>query len=354
MSSLKECDFSIAGRPIGDGHPTYVIAEMSANHNQDLGEALDLVNAAAEAGVDAIKLQTYTPDTITLDCDNEYFRIKGTMWEGRNLHQLYSEAFTPWEWHPSIMKAAADRGLHCFSSPFDASAVDFLESLEVPAYKIASFETVDLPLIRRVARTGKPMIMSTGMASLAEIEEAVRTFRDAGGQQLALLKCTSAYPAPATEMNLRTIPHLAQAFAVPTGLSDHTLGATIPLVAITLGARIVEKHLARSRNTPGPDSAFSMEPAEFRDMVEAIRNAEQALGYIRYGYTDREAPSRAFRRSLFVVRDVVAGEVFTTENVRSIRPGHGIHTRYLEDVLGRVATRDITRGTPLAWELISP
>lgn len=353
MNGTHVSEFAIAGRPIGDGHPTYVIAELSANHNQDLSEAIQLVEAAAAAGADAIKLQTYTPDTITLDCNNEYFRINGTLWEGKNLYQLYGEAFTPWEWHPLIMRAAKERGLHCFSSPFDVTAVDFLENLEVPAYKIASFETVDLPLIRRVARTGKPVIMSTGMATLAEIEEAVGTFREAGGRHLALLKCTSAYPAPATDMNLRTIPHLSQTFAVPTGLSDHTLGATIPLVAVTLGACIVEKHIARSRSTPGPDSAFSMEPAEFRDMVAAIRSAELSLGRVHYGCTDREMPSRAFRRSLFVVSDVAAGEVFTEKNVRSIRPGNGMHTRYLEDVLGRVAARDIERGTPLAWELIS-
>ncbi len=345
--------FAIAGRGIGPGEPAYVIAELSANHHQSLDEALKLVEAAKAAGADAVKLQTYTPDTITIDCDNEYFRVKGTIWEGRNLHQLYGEAYTPWEWHGRLIEAATSMGIHCFSSPFDDTAVEFLESLGVPAYKIASFENVDLPLIRRVARTGKPAIMSTGMATLGEIEEAVEAFRAAGGSALALLKCTSAYPAPPEEVNLRTIPHLVQAFGVVAGLSDHTLGATVPVAAVTLGARIVEKHFTLSRGTPGPDSAFSLEPHEFRAMVEAIRLAERALGEVRYGYTEREAQSRALRRSLFVVRDVAEGESFTPENIRSIRPGYGLHTRHLDEVLGRRARQAIARGTPLSWELIT-
>lgn len=342
----------IAGRRIGRAHPTYVVAELSANHNQDIGEALRLIEVAAEIGADAVKFQTYTPDTITIDCDNEYFRIKGTLWEGKNLYRLYGEAFTPWEWHPQLVDKARAVGLQWFSSPFDDTAVDFLAGLDAPAYKIASFECVDIGLLRKVAQTGRPIIMSTGMATLAEIDEAVTTLRDAGAQQLGLLKCTSAYPAPPEDMNLATIPHLAEAFDVVAGLSDHTLGGTVPVAAVALGARIVEKHLTMSRQTPGPDSAFSLEPGEFKDMIAAIRVAEQALGSVHYGVAAKERESRAFRRSLFVVRDVRQGEAFTAENVRSIRPGMGLHTRHLPEVLGRTATRDIARGTPLAWDLV--
>ena len=350
MSSFIE----INGRRIGVVCPVYIIAEMSANHNQDFDQAVKIIEAAKEAGTDAIKLQTYTPDTLTIDCDNEYFRIgKGTIWEGRNLYDLYGEAYTPWEWQPRLKEIAEDLGLDLFSTPFDHTAVDFLEEMNVPAHKIASFEIVDLPLIRRVAQTGKPIIMSTGMASLAEIDEAVRTIREAGATQIALLKCTSAYPAPPEEMNLRTIPHLAQAFDVPVGLSDHTLGIAVPVAAVALGACIVEKHFTLSRDAPGPDSAFSLEPQEFKAMVEAIRVAEKALGEVRYEVTEHEAASRVFRRSLFVVQDVKPGEVFTVENVRSIRPGYGLHTRYMDEVLGRQAARDIERGTPLSWSNIA-
>lgn len=340
-------------RKIGPGEPTYIVAEISANHNQSFDEAVRLIRAAHEAGADAIKLQTYTPDTLTIDCDNEYFRIgKGTIWEGKNLYRLYGEAYTPWEWHPKLRAVAEELGLDFFSTPFDDTAVEFLEGLGVPAYKIASFEMVDLPLIRRVARTGKPIIMSTGMGTLAEVAEAVYTARQAGCNQLALLKCTSAYPAPASEMNLRTIPHLAEAFGVPVGLSDHTLGTAVPVAAVALGACIVEKHLTLSRATPGPDAAFSIEPHEWRQMVQAIRAAEQALGSVSYELSDRERSSMVFRRSLFVVQDMRAGEPFTRQNVRSIRPGYGLHTRHLEQVLGRRATRDVPRGTPLSWELV--
>ena len=344
--------FEIEGRKIGRGHPTYVIAEISANHNGSLADALRLIEAAAEAGVDAIKLQTYTPDTITLDCDSEYFRIKGTLWEGKTLHRLYGEAMTPWEWHAELAAKARAVGLHWFSSPFDDTAVDFLVNLGAPAFKVASFECVDIGLLRKVAKTGKPIIVSTGMASLAEIDEAVTTLRASGARQIALLKCTSAYPAPPEEMNLRAIPHLAEAFGVIAGLSDHTLGGTVPVAAVTLGACIVEKHMTLSRATPGPDSAFSLEPHEFKEMVGAIRTAERALGTVHYGVSGREAASRVFRRSLFAVRDIAKGEPFTAENVRSIRPAHGLHTRHLPDILGRQATRDIARGTPLAWELV--
>lgn len=341
--------FSIQDRVIGLGQPVYFIAEISANHHQSYEEAVKIVHAAKAAGADAVKLQTYTADTITIPCSSEPFLIRGTIWEGRNLHDLYQEAYTPWEWQPKLMALAGELGLHCFSSPFDSTAVDFLESAGVPAYKIASFELVDLPLIRRVARTGKPMIMSTGMATLAEIEEAVRTARESGATQIALLKCTSGYPADPAEMNLRTIPHLAEAFDVVTGLSDHTLGGAVPIAAVAVGARIIEKHITLSRATPGPDSAFSLEPEEFKRMVDEVRVVEQALGSVHYGVSAREAESRVFRRSLFVVADVKAGEPFTSENVRSIRPGHGLHTRHLEEVMTHKAAQDLARGTPLQW-----
>jgi pseudaminic acid synthase len=290
---------------------------------------------------------------MTIPCDNRYFQIgKGTIWEGRNLYELYGEAFTPWEWQPKLKRIADDRGVDLFSTPFDATAVDFLEQMDPPAYKIASFENVDLPLMRRVAATGRPIIMSTGMATLAEIDEAVRTIRDAGGEQLSLLKCTSAYPAPAEEMNLRTIRNLAETFGVVAGLSDHTLGSAVSVAAVALGACIIEKHFTISRAVPGPDSAFSMEPTEFREMVDSIRIVEKAVGVVDHEVTEREQASRVFRRSLFVVRDMAAGELFTEENVRIIRPGYGLHTRYLPEVLGRRAVRGIERGTPLAWELI--
>jgi len=344
----------ISGRRIGPGHPVYIVAEMSANHNQDFEQAVCILHAAKEAGADAVKLQTYTPDTLTIDCDNEYFRIgEGTIWEGRNLYDLYGEAYTPWEWQPKLKEIADDLELDLFSTPFDSTAVDFLEEMDVPAYKIASFEVVDLPLIRRVAQTGKPIIMSTGMATLAEIDEAVRVAREAGAAQIALLKCTSAYPAPSGEMNLRAIPHLAEGFGVPVGLSDHTLGIAVPVAAMALGACIVEKHFTLSRDVPGPDSAFSLEPHEFKAMVEAVRVAESALGEVHYEVTESEAASRVFRRSLFVVQDMSAGEMFTEENVRSIRPGYGLHTRYLDKVLGRRAAWDVPRGTPLSWELMT-
>jgi N-acetylneuraminate synthase len=340
----------INGQRIGSGHPVYVIAEMSANHNQDFDQAVKVIKAAKGAGADAVKLQTYTPDTITIDCDKEYFRIgEGTIWEGRSLYSLYGEAYTPWNWQPRLKEIASDLGLDLFSTPFDETAVDFLEEIDVLVYKIASFELVDLPLITEIAQTGKPIIMSTGMATLAEIDEAVSVIRKAGNDQLALLKCTSAYPALPEDMNLRTIAHLAQSFDVPAGLSDHTLGIAVSVAAVALGACIVERHFTLSRDEPGPDSAFSLEPQEFEAMVDAIRVTEKALGSICYEVTESQVASRAFRRSLFVVQDVKAGEQFTTENVRSIRPGYGLHTRYLSQVLGRYAAMDIERGTPLAW-----
>jgi pseudaminic acid synthase len=344
----------INGRKVGAGQPIYVVAELSANHRQDFDEAVKLIGAARTAGADAVKLQTYTPDTITIECDTPLFRIDGgTVWDGRTLYDLYGEAYTPWDWQPKLKEIANDVGLDLFSTPFDHTAVDVLEEMGVPAYKIASFEVVDLPLIKYIAQIGKPVIMSTGMATLAEIDEAVRTAREAGATQIALLKCTSAYPASPGEMDLRTIPHLSEAFGVPSGLSDHTLGIAVPVAAVTLGACLVEKHLTLSRDVPGPDSTFSLEPHEFKAMVDAIRVVERALGEVRYDVTEREKASRVHRRSLFVVENVRAGEPFTEQNVRSIRPGYGLHTRYLNKVLGRRATRDVSKGTPLSWDLIA-
>jgi N-acetylneuraminate synthase len=347
-------ELQVGDRRIGRGHGVYIVAELSSNHNQSYDQAVVLVRAAKEAGADAVKLQTYTPDTLTIRCDNEHFRIgKGTLWEGQTLYDLYAEAQMPWEWQPRLKQVADDLGLDLFSTPFDATAVDFLEAMGVPAHKVASFEIVDLPLIERIARTGKPMILSTGMAALAEIDEAVQTARAAGAREIALLKCNSAYPSPPEEMNLRTIPHLAQAFDVVVGLSDHTLGIAAAVAAAALGASIIEKHLTLSRATPGPDSAFSIEPHEFRAMVEAVREAEKALGEVRYGVTEREKPSRVFRRSLFVVKDMKAGEVFSDENIRSIRPGNGLPPKFLKEVLGRRASRNLQRGTPLDWTALS-
>ena len=345
----------IAGRPIGTGHPPYVIAELSANHGQHLDRALELVRLAAEAGADAVKLQTYTPDTITIASDKPWFRIEsGTRWDGRTLHDLYTEAHTPWEWHPRLMEEAQRHGIQLFSSPFDPTAVELLERLGVPAYKVASFEIVDIPLIRIIARTGKPMIISTGMASLGEIEEAVLAAREAGASQIALLKATSSYPAPPGEANLRTIPHLSDTFDVPVGLSDHTLGSAVAIAAVAQGAVILEKHLTVRRADGGPDAAFSMEPREMADLVRDVREASLALGVVSYAATEHEADSRRLRRSLFVVSDVAAGERLTTESVRSIRPGHGLHTRHLDEVIGRQASRDLERGTPLRWDDLAP
>jgi N-acetylneuraminate synthase len=344
---------TIGQRTIGIGDPVYVIAELSANHHQKYDEAVKIIAAAKDAGADAVKLQTYTADTITISSDKEHFRVGGgTLWDGRNLHDLYSEAYTPWEWQPRLKQVANDLGLDLFSTPFDATAVDFLEEMNVPAHKVASFEIVDIPLIQKIARTGKPMIMSTGMASVEEIDEAVQTARKAGATQIALLKCTSAYPAAPEEMNLRTIPELSRRFGVPAGLSDHTMGVAVPVAAVALGACIIEKHLTLSRSEPGPDSAFSLEPHEFKAMVDSVRVAEKALGEVQFGCSPKEASSRVFRRSLFVVRDMKRGEPFTSENVRSIRPGQGLHTRHLSEVLGLRARQDIERGTPLNWNLV--
>ncbi|MBM4393569.1 MAG: pseudaminic acid synthase [Deltaproteobacteria bacterium] len=346
--------FAINGRAIGPGRVPYLVAELSANHHHEFEHALALVRAAKEVGADAVKLQTYTPDTMTLDTDSEYFRLPSeNTWGGRHLYELYQEAYTPWEWHAELKRAANELGLDLFSSPFDASAVDFLETLDVPAYKVASFEVVDIPLLQRIARTGKPVIMSTGMATLAEIDEAVRTLREAGATEIALLKCTSAYPAPPDEMNLATIPHLADAFHLPVGLSDHTLGSAVAVAAVALGACLVEKHFTLSRADGGPDGSFSLEPHEFAEMAAATRVVAQAVGRVAYEVTAHESSNAGLRRSLFVVADVKAGEAFTTGNVRSIRPGHGLAPKFLPAVLGRAAARDIRRGTPLGWDLVA-
>jgi len=344
--------FEICARAIGPDAPPYIVAEMSANHQQDFDRAVRIVQAAHDAGADAVKLQTYTPDTMTIDCTNDHFRITGTPWNGRRLYELYEEAYMPWEWYERLRAVAEECGMHLFSTPFDCSAVDYLERRGAPAYKIASFELTDLPLLRRVARTRKPIMVSTGMGSLAEIREATDTLRAAGCRQLALLKCTSAYPAPAREMHLRTIPHLAETFGVPVGISDHTLEPAVTVAAVAVGACIVERHLTLSRADRGPDAAFSLEPEEFKAMVHAVRTVARALGAVRYGPTEHEASSVAHRRSLFVVKDMAVGEMFTGENLRCIRPEHGLPPRVLHQVLGRRALCSIARGTPLTWNVV--
>lgn len=335
---------------VGQGYPTYFIAEMSGNHAKKFDEAVAIIKAAKEAGADAVKLQTYTPDTITIKCDSDYFQIKGSIWDGDTLYDLYSKAYMPWEWQPKLKKIANDLGLDLFSSPFDRTAVDFLESMDVPAYKIASCELLDLPLIRYAARTGKPIIMSTGMASLDEIGEAMEAAYSSGARGIILLKCTSSYPAPLESMNLRTIPKIAETFKVPVGLSDHTMSSIVPVAAVCLGACVIEKHFAVSRSHHSCDSEFSLEPSEFKSMVDAVRLVEKALGGIHYGGTDQETVAKGHRRSLFVVENIKAGEVLTEKNIRSIRPGNGLLPKYWDDVLGKKAACDIPRGTPLKWE----
>ncbi len=344
----------IANRKIAVKSPAFIIAELSGNHNQDLGRALAIIEAAGESGADAIKLQTYTADTITMDCRNQYFATQaGSLWEGRTLYDLYQEAHTPWDWHEKLFQKAEECGLLCFSSPFDKTAVDFLERLNVPAYKIASYEINDIPLIRRAARTGKPVIISTGVASLSDIELALQTCREEGNQDVILLKCTSAYPAPYHEMNLRVIPHMAETFQCMTGLSDHSYGTEVAVAAAALGAKVVEKHLTLSRQDGGVDSDFSMEPEEFARMVREIRNVEAALGTVTYELTEKQKESKRYSRSLFASEDIRKGELLQESNIRSVRPGDGITPRYLDAVLGKRAKRDISRGMPLKWEDIS-
>jgi len=339
--------------PAGIDYPTYIIAEMSGNHGRDFSRAVQLVRAAKDAGADAVKLQTYTAETITLDCDNKFFRMGGGLWAGRTLYGLYEEAHTPWEWQPKLRMVGKELGIEVFSTPFDPTAVDFLErEVGVELYKIASFEVVDIPLLQRVARTKKPVIMSTGMATLAEIDRAVRTLREGGTREVALLRCVSAYPATPGQMNLATIPHLAEAFSCVAGLSDHTLSPAVAVAAVALGAKIVEKHFTLSRADGGPDAAFSLEPDELKDTIRMIRDAEAAIGRVSYGAGVGEEGSIVFRKSIFVVADVKEGERFTERNVRVIRPGHGLCPAEMPLILGRTATVDIACGTPLGWEMV--
>lgn len=343
----------IGSRLIGEGQPTYIVAEMSANHLQDYDRAEAIIRAAKAAGADAVKLQTYTADTITMDCENEYFQIKqGTIWDGTTFYKLYQEAFTPWDWRPRLVKLANDLGMDCFSSPFDFTAVDFMEEMDMPAYKIASFEIRDIPLIRKIAKLGKPVIMATGIAYLEDIERAVRVCREEGNDQIILLKCTSTYPSPYEDMNIRVIPHMAEVFDCMTGLSDHSMGSAVAVASVALGARMVEKHFTLSRADGGPDAAFSMEPAEFKKMADEIRIVEKALGRVTYQLTEKQERSREEGRSLFVTQDIGAGEVFTPENLRSIRPAFGMAPMYYEEVLGKKARVSVPRGTPMAWEYV--
>jgi N-acetylneuraminate synthase len=341
----------IGNHEIGRHSPPFIIAEMSGNHNQSLERALEVVEAAAKAGAHAIKLQTYTPDTMTIDLDEREFHISdpNSLWSGTSLYKLYGEAYTPWEWHKPIFDRAREMGIIPFSTPFDASSVDFLESLDVPYYKIASFENTDLPLIHRVAATGKPMVISTGMATVAELDETVRTVREAGCKGLILLKCTSTYPASAENTNILTIPHLRQLFGCEVGLSDHTMGVGVSVASVALGATVIEKHFTLNRADGGVDSTFSMEPAEMAQLVVETERAWQAVGRVSYGPTDAEKKSLQYRRSLYVVQDLKAGDVLTRENVRAIRPGLGLPPKYLEQVLGKVVKRNVKRGTALDW-----
>lgn len=342
-------EIKIGNHIISDDSPAYIIAEMSGNHNMDFERAKKIVKEAANAGADAIKLQTYTADTITMDCDSPLFATGKGLWEGTTLYKLYQQAYTPWEWQKDLVEYAKELGIDCFSSPFDLTAIDFLEDLKVPAYKVASFEINDIPFIRKIAGTGKPVIISTGIAYLEDIDLAVRACREEGNDNIILLKCVSAYPAPFEEMNLRVIPNMKNTFECQVGLSDHSLGTEAALASVALGAKVIEKHFTLRRADGGVDSAFSMEAEEFAKMVEQIRNVEKALGKVTYALNEKQVESRKSSRSLFVVKNVAKGEVFTPENIRSIRPGAGMHTRYYDDIIGKRARCDIERGTPMDW-----
>ena len=335
----------IGTREIEKGNPAYIIAEMSANHAGDIVRAKEIIHAAKEAGADCVKIQTYTPDTLTIDCDNSYFHISDGTWNGENLYQLYQKAYTPWEWQKELFEEAQKTGIDIFSTPFDNTSVDFLEEIGIEFYKIASFELVDIPLIEYVASKGKPMIMSTGMATLAEIDEAVSAVRNQGNDNFALLRCASAYPAITDEMNLKT-------FGVPYGLSDHSMGSVGVVTAVALGASIIEKHFCMDRTIENPDSSFSMNPAEFKQMVADIRQAEKAIGCVKYGPSEQEKKNLQFRRSIFCVKDIKKGEKLTEDNIRIIRPGYGLQPKYFKEVLGQTALTDMKRGTPLAFEMI--
>ena len=343
---------TIGKRTLSADSPVFIVAELSANHNQDYNRAVEIIHAAAQAGADAVKLQTYTPDTLTIDCHEDCFVNKGGLWDGLTEYELYQKAYTPWEWQPKLMEEAAKLGLECFSFPFDFTSIDFLESLHVPAYKIASYEINDIPLIRKAARLHKPMIFATGIAYPEDIERALSVCAEEGNQDVILLKCVSAYPTPYEDVNLNVIPTLAKTYDCLTGISDHTLGTIVSAGAVPLGIRMVEKHLTLRRSDGGPDSAFSMEPEEFAQMVQEIRILEKALGSPEYHLTDKQIEQRQGSRSLFVVKDIAEGEVLTSENIRSIRPGIGLHTMYYEEVLGKRAKHFLKKGTPLAWDLI--
>lgn len=347
-------DLQIGPHRVGPGHPPFIIAEMSGNHNGSLDRALALVQVAADAGAHALKLQTYTPDTMTIDCDDPAFRIEdaGSLWAGETLYGLYAKAMTPWEWHAPIFERCRALGLAGFSSPFDSSAVDFLETLDVPCYKIASFENIDLPLIRKAAATGKPLIISTGMAQLSEIDEAVRAARAAGCEQLLLLKCTSSYPAPPEDTNLAAMPHLREMFGCHVGLSDHTMGIGAAIASVALGGVAIEKHFTLARADEGVDAAFSSEPGELEQMVAETARAAQAIGDVRFGPCSADEKSLQFRRTLYVVEDMKAGDVLTETNLRAIRPGFGLHPKFIGDVMGLQVRRDVKRGTPMSWDLL--
>lgn len=342
----------IRNREIGTGHPAYIIAEMSANHAGDIRRAKEIIHAAKKAGADCIKIQTYTPDTITIDCDLPYFHISDGTWNGENLYQLYQKAYTPWEWQKELKEEADNVGIDFFSSPFDNTAVDFLEEIGAEFYKIASFELVDIPLIEYVASKGKPVIMSTGMATLAEIDEAVSAVRRQGNENLALLRCASAYPAITDEMNLRTMKNMQETFGVPVGLSDHSMGSVGAVAAVAMGASIIEKHFCMDRSIENPDSTFSMNPEEFGQMVHDIRQAETAIGHVKYGPTEQEKGNLQFRRSIFCVKDIKKGEKITEENIRIIRPGYGLSPKYYHEILGQTALFDIFRGMPIQFDMI--
>ncbi len=346
-------NIQIGSHIISSESRTYIIAEMSANHNMNYERAVEILHAAKDSGADAIKIQTYTADTITLDCDDSYFQIsQGTLWDGMTLHKLYEKAYTPWEWQPKLQKVANDIGLDFFSSPFDFSSVVFLEKMNVPAYKIASFEITDIPLIRKVARIGKPVIISTGIATLADIELAMKTCKEEGNDNIVLLKCCSAYPTPYEDINLRTMVNLRETFNCIVGLSDHTKGDTVAVASVAMGAKVVEKHLTLSRADGGVDSAFSMEPEEFKKMVESIRIVEKAMGQVTYELTEKQKGEREHARSLFIAKDMKAGDILDENNIRSVRPGYGLHTKYYDELLGKKIKKDVKLGTPLSWDLI--